>query len=79
MSAFRNELLREIFQTNRRSWHLENDANGDADFFFSRTVAPLRQLRDEGVIADLFEAQLYSGGRSCIGRVVIRGPVKLET
>lgn len=69
-------MLLQITNENRRSWNVENDADGDLDVFFSQIVLPLRQLADDGVIDELFESEFFQHGRRAVGRVVIRGAVK---
>jgi hypothetical protein len=70
-----NDLRKRIMDENKRSFNVDTDADGDTDTFFSNYVAPLRELRDRGVIEKLLE---HNNHKDEVDRVDIVGGINFE-
>lgn len=74
----RSELEEQILDKAKRSWNKNEDADGDADVFYSQVVLPLRKLRDAGLFEDLREHRGNYRGGSHVDRVDIIGAINID-
>jgi hypothetical protein len=65
-----------IMDEGKRSFNVDDDANGDTDTFYSLYVVPLQNLRDRGVIESLLE--LRNPQDDAVVRVDIVGGINFE-
>lgn len=68
MSVYRDNTLKQV-SDGKRSWRLNDIPSSDPELFAISIVGPLRELRNEGVIADLSEHIGSQRGRRIVDRI----------